>query len=162
MRFTLGRMFLAVGMLALACAGLTYRTYWWVSGIFSLTAVLFVAVFILGMCSSKKERIVLFAFTIGGASYLFLSLLTPEIRAIPTNYLLGLSVRELGLREEDQLALPALERAMRIATPSRDLGGILVFHIIGHCVFSWLFAVLAAWFAGRMYDRRERAEKEGA
>jgi hypothetical protein len=28
------------------------------------------------------------------------------------------------------------------------------FFLIGHCVWSWLFAVLAAWFAGRMYDRR--------
>jgi hypothetical protein len=28
---------------------------------------------------------------------------------------------------------------------------------ICHCVFSWMFAVLAAWFAGRMYDRRVKA-----
>jgi hypothetical protein len=34
------------------------------------------------------------------------------------------------------------------------------FFVVGHCFFSWLFAVLAAWFAGRMYDRRERAISE--
>jgi hypothetical protein len=31
------------------------------------------------------------------------------------------------------------------------------FFLIGHCVWSWLFAVLGAWFAGRMYDRRKSA-----
>jgi hypothetical protein len=33
------------------------------------------------------------------------------------------------------------------------------FFLIGHCVWSWLLAVLGAWFAGRMYDRRERAAR---
>lgn len=33
------------------------------------------------------------------------------------------------------------------------------FFLIGHCVWSWLIALLGAWLAGRMYDRRERAAR---
>jgi hypothetical protein len=33
------------------------------------------------------------------------------------------------------------------------------FFLIGHCVWSWLLALLGAWLAGRMYDRRERAAR---
>lgn len=31
------------------------------------------------------------------------------------------------------------------------------FLAIGHCVLSWIFAALAGWVAGRIYDRRKKA-----
>jgi hypothetical protein len=36
------------------------------------------------------------------------------------------------------------------------------FFLIGHCVWSWLFALVAAWFAGRIYARRELLQANAA
>jgi hypothetical protein len=49
--------------------------------------------------------------------------------------------------------LPALDNVISYAwsNPSSNPGRIF---LIGHCVWSWLIALCAAWFAGRMYARR--------
>jgi hypothetical protein len=163
MRFTLGKMFLAVGMLALACAGLTYRTYYWASAIFALTVVLFLGAAFAALSDSRRGQVVGFAFALAGGTYLALSLFSAEVRILPTSYFLGFVTVQLGLIEADGARMTTIQSAMNYSIAVRGMYSQLhAFNVIGHCVFSWLFAILAAWFAGRMYDRREQVAKEGA
>jgi hypothetical protein len=36
------------------------------------------------------------------------------------------------------------------------------FFLVGHCLWSWLIAIFAAWFAGRVYARRELSQAKAA
>lgn len=151
MRFTLGKMFLAVAMLALAFAGIKYDDYLWTCLVYSVTMVLFVWVAMSAMKGAGSKRVALIWFVVVGTVYLLLTTcdsVAESSRYFVTNYLLAAVARFQHAIYTDY-PLGAIAKS-----PPKNL------FIIGHCVFSWIFAVLAAWFAGRMYDRRERATKE--
>jgi hypothetical protein len=72
MRFTLPKLFLAVTLAALACAGLTLRTRFWAEFIFSLTVLLFLASGVLAVGRSGRARVSSLAFALFGGGYLLL------------------------------------------------------------------------------------------
>ena len=73
MRFTLPKLFLAVMLVALACAGMTLRTRWWAESIVSLTVLMFVAVAISAAIQGGRFRAVGLTFSAVGAGYILLS-----------------------------------------------------------------------------------------
>src|SRR5262245_55223386 len=72
MRFTIKWLFLAVAMLALACAGLMYRTMVWAEIIFAISLLLFSSQFIRAVFAKPAERAGNIAFAVVGISYLLL------------------------------------------------------------------------------------------
>jgi hypothetical protein len=160
MRFTLGKMFLAIAMLALAFAGMTYRTYGWMSAIVSLTWLLTFWACLQAIVQRDRKKVCWLAFFMVGSGYMLLSISESYGPTLLTNIPIALSSQRM-----DIASLTATDMRSRIVYAYGWGGASIVvevqsFCLIGHCVFSWIFAVLAAWFAGRMYDRRERATKE--
>jgi hypothetical protein len=187
MRFTLGKLFLAIALLALACAGMMYRNGWWSDGIFTLTIGIYVVALIWAIGLQSRQRTCALIFAAAGLGYLLFatmscfagakeSLLTnyplayaakglqtygsttqvPVTRYVPAsskNSAGGTVTRYLPQTQYVASAPPIHDiiQAQSTATAGSPLRSIF---IIGHCVFSWLFALLAAWFAGQMYDRR--------
>jgi hypothetical protein len=162
MRFTLGKMFLAVGMLALACAGMMYRSELWVGGITMFTWLLFVWAGVQATIQHQRTRVTWIAFFMAGVSYLLLSgsewygpkLLTNVPLAIASQKL------EVGAKFSGPGAWKSIYSEAYGIRWTNVIPQLREFFLIGHCVFSWLFAVLAAWLAGRMWDRCDRAAKE--
>jgi hypothetical protein len=157
MRFTLGKMFIAIALLALALAGMTYRTSLWSSGIWTLTWLLFLLATVKAVGAVGKSRVTAIAFVIGGAAYLmFYKLSVFSGSVLLTNQFLSWIAR---LVIGDIHHLPDLEQIIALGLDS-SYGNeeLSVFFSVGHCVFAWLTALLAAWFAGRIYDRREQAK----
>jgi hypothetical protein len=187
MRFTLGKMFIAIAMLALACAGMMYRSSPWVNGIFTLSLLLFVVPLIQIVRLSTRGRIAAVAFAAVGITYLVLATATifrgPR-ELLFTNNILAETVKVLRIENQEltvqppptTTAIPDPTTGIYPSLTASDLPSdqfiglalsaeedhlpLYYFFVIGHCVFSWLFAVLAAWFAGRMYDRREQTRKK--
>jgi hypothetical protein len=198
MRFTLGKMFLAIAMLALACAGMTNCNRWWAHGIVIVTVLMYVFVTIQAVVSRDRTRAVSTIFALVGGGYLLLSLCPafhPFSDLILTNRaLISIGTRFqlppsmvrvdwlgkngeweqfIGSADDVDKIVPqnALKKSVKPHThawpqefnPNEMIharGVVGAFLLTGHCVFSWLFALLAAWLAGQMYDRRERATKE--
>jgi hypothetical protein len=100
MRFTLGKMFLAVAVLALACAGMMYRTRLWASGIFSLTLIFFVVALLQVIRLHGRERIVAVVLSATGLAYLIFATAAPFHGArelLVTNYPLAWAAKWLGV-----------------------------------------------------------------
>jgi hypothetical protein len=168
MRFTLGKMFLTVAMLALACAGMKYRNEWWTVGIAGLTLLVFATAVLKALAAAGRQRAMLLGFCIVGFGYALIAVnssgslsewLPTRIPLAAAAYGLQIPIEIPGGSAPFRLARPAaFDFYLRSGVPGDSYGyDLKIFLFIGHCVFSWLFAVLAAWFAGRMYDRRERA-----
>src|SRR5262245_7225459 len=107
MRFTLGKMFAAIGMLALACAGMMYRNLWWLNGIVTITAVMYVIAMRVAVASSGRQRISAAAFGLVGGGYLLFmcfdgfatirdSLLTNHVLSLIWEVLIGRYVQLEG------------------------------------------------------------------
>jgi hypothetical protein len=163
MRFTLGKMFLAIAMLALACAGMKYGTYWWAGGISTLTLLLFGTAVVRAISESGRSRTVWASAAIIGIAYLVVA----SSRALHCEILFPSLAMAWFARTYEISYIPTLEPLSiqayafgGLGIQDTDFSHLKNFFTIGHCVWSWLFAVLAAWFAGRIYDRRERVMKE--
>ena len=158
-------MFVAVAMLALACAGMMYRTTWWADGIAALTLAVYATTALCSIGHHGRQRTVLLSFCVIGFLYYHLANDTISTRDhLPTTVALAAAAQSLDID-------PTMHQILRppghpddsgeptindyIAQSSYREGPIPAFTLIGHCVFSWIFAVLAAWFAGWMYDKRE-------
>src|SRR5688572_9242268 len=92
MRFTLRYLFLAVAMLALACAGMIQVSPWWTSAITTLTVLIYAVILVAAVGSSGRCRVTAIAFSLIGAGYLLLISLDPlsSIRdPMLTNHALG-------------------------------------------------------------------------
>jgi hypothetical protein len=170
MRFTLGTIFLTVAILALACAGTLYHSRRWLDITISATILLYVIVAVRAVGSTGVARIRAIAFALAGSCYLVLAV-SPIRPMLITNYAIAAAVRaafphELiqqtpGMNAYAPIGTVEFTTVLENVATSIDLRhSITRLVFIGHCVFSWIFAVLAAWFAGWMYDRRERATKE--
>jgi hypothetical protein len=252
-------MFLIVALLALACAGMMYRTPLWANIVFTLSVTLFVVALIRAIGMRARERVAAVVFGTLGIAYLLLmtSSFFEYCRSnMLTNYPLawaakGMRIEALpvmqspiyystpivsqavptissppvvmpsipsvmmpsesddGTTETPQTAVPEATAQETAAPPTLaplpadaetpastpppavtvspfstmpytistyqsqpvypissiiqfglTFGNasmpIAQFFLIGHCVWSWLLAVLGAWLAGRMYDRRVR------
>jgi hypothetical protein len=157
MRFTLGKLFIAVALLALAFAGMMYRTSLWSSGIWTLTWALFLLATVQAVGAVGKTRVTAIAFVIGGTAYLvFYKWWVFSSSVLLTNLFLAWIARFAlrDLRDADEASIIGL--GLDSSYGNEELS---VFFTIGHCIFAWLIAFLAAWFAGRIYDRRDRPTK---
>jgi hypothetical protein len=159
MRFTLKYLFVAVAMLALACAGMTYRTRGWTNTVITVTLGMYAVALIAALGSSGRQRVSAFAFAFTGAGYvLFMAFdgLAAIRDSLLTNYVLGAAWTAFVPPDGQP---PQSEINDIVYWVYHERTGFLgytpwLFFAIGHCVWSWIFAVLAGWFAGRMYDRR--------
>ena len=189
MRFTLSKLFLVVSMVALACAGMTLRTHWWSCSILSATIALFVVVAIRAVGQRGRDRAFAVAFPAVGLGYLLLlssNLYEPLItnlplamsaRAmqlpsnVPTMTTLEPVPPQMTSQGNGEDSFGGIATAVMTERPltldeyvrfaSRpDTGGTLgAFFLVGHCVWSWLFGLLAGWFAGNIYAKREGFQK---
>jgi hypothetical protein len=169
MRFSLRNLFLFIALLAIACAGLMYRSPWWLKGITALTLMLFVVAALMALAQHGRGRAVLFGFCIVGLLYFFLSINDSTGKRLPTTDALAAGARALKLGAPSQTDDPfgdtiypdpsktSLEVYTRLFYRS-DSDEVAIFAHIGHCIFALFFATLAAWFVGRMYDRHNLSE----
>jgi hypothetical protein len=203
MRFTLPKLFLVVTLAALACAGLTLRTRFWVELIFSITVLLFLVTGLLAVGRSGRARISSLAFASVGGGYLLLvscNVFSPIRDLLLTNRALIVAGRALHVPAYEPPNAPGSGwgggggGGFQVADPGgsanggSSAGGVFngdftsaleeygwnnsfafgvpiadpkvpaaAFLIIGHCVWSWLLALLAGWLGGAMWFRREKS-----
>jgi hypothetical protein len=167
MRFSLSKLLLAVAMVALACAAMTVRNHWWADAIVTITVLLYVVMALRAIGLRGRDRVFAIVFAIVGLSYLVL-MTTDAFRtirtSIPTKYPLGVAWKWLTnpkmpvqnnpfrptVTESEEAPL---EYIVARAESSNIADGM--FFLVGHCVWSWILALLAGWFAVRMYGRRD-------
>jgi hypothetical protein len=161
MRFTLSKLFLAVTLIALACAGMTIRNRLWAHGILTLTVIWHAGVLIRAFCIHGSQRAFALAFSVVGITYLLLALSTilPTIgNSLITGDILVASYNATSSPDSPRYDPIYLSSHVGELVNSGD-PPLESFMLIGHCVWSWLFALLAGWFAATMYARRERLQK---
>ena len=166
MRFTLSKLFLAVALIGLACAGMTVRTVWWADGIFTLSLLLYLVIALQAIRLRGPGRVFALAFSAAGIGYLLLMLtnILPTFRdAFLTNdilasaYLAISDTRSRILTSQNEYYWSHLAELLnqKDANISPLLREARHFALIGHSLWSWLFALLAGWFAAAIYARRE-------
>ena len=183
MRFSLCNLFLAVTMLGLAFAGMIYRSIVWSDTLISLSLLLYAAVSLRAIAKHGAARAAAIAFSLVGFSYLLIatSAWLPTIRsALLTNYPLAVVAGAQGLANEppspfnppmisntstdatatpsspptSTLSRPTIRTVIELAFGRSALMPLGRFFLIGHCLFSWLFALVAGWAAAAMYSKR--------
>ena len=183
MRFTLATFLIAVAMLAAACAGMTYRTAAWTSVVISITLALYAIMTIRAIAVRGQSRAFALAFAVVGGGYLFLATTTlSRIQEfLITNYPLAAAARVTGLVlyvpaagggffsipselgssvlslqqfGGGQTPVTSLDEIISIATSSAPYSSELqYFFLIGHCMWSWLFGLLAGWTSTSLWRR---------
>src|SRR5262245_49016166 len=200
MRFTLAKLFLAVALIALACAGMVSPTSSWTAAILSMSVLLYVVVAIRAIGLDRRPQIASLIFTLVGGGYLLLatcSIFPLFSRSLLTNYPLALIARAREVRGVPYAYTPAAPTSAYSTVPATSpypavptsspylVAGTPVnaspapvdsvisqaalnvnsttdltnFFLIGHCVWSWLFALLAGWFAGWIYAKRKNSKE---
>jgi hypothetical protein len=173
MKFTLSKLFLAVTMAALAFAGMKWRTRWWADGIMTSTVLLYALVAVRAINLKGSERAFAIAFAIFGSGYLLLvmsSVFSNIAHLLATNRIIcevakAVDVPKVLLNEyaKSPGVLPNGSQALEwddvtLAYANHNSAGG-VFLVVGHCIWSWLFALLGGWFASAMYAKREKPKK---
>ncbi len=164
MRFTLSKLFMAVTMITLACAGMAGRNQWWADVILTVTFLLYASIAIRAAGLSSRERAAAIVFAVVGAAYLFFVTCSLERYSLLTNVPLAALATWMGVQNSLHLNSGGMNWET-IDITIRDafnnpysFGGsnseLRNFFLIGHCVWSWVFALLAGWFAGAMYAKR--------
>lgn len=198
MRVTIKGMLVAVAMLAVACAGMKYRTPFWMSIVLALSLLLYATMTVRAVALYGRDRAFATAFAIVGTSYSLLaaSTLGSLQEYLITNYPIAWAAKVIdidvagssfpgngffsvasdtnsptffGSGASSQLTFEAdsglgggaysesLDDLMREAM-ARDFSSELRrFFLIGHSVWSWLFGLLAGWFASMLVLRDCRA-----
>jgi len=205
MRFTLAKLFLAVALIALACAGMVSPTSLWSAVILSISALLYVLVAIRAIGLDRRPQIAGLIFSLVGGGYLLLatcSIFPLFSRSLLTNYPLALIARARevpGVPYAYAPGAPATSTARApagspyptvpanspylvgtVTLPSSPMNAspatidsvitaaslnvntttaLTNFFLIGHCAWSWLFAVLAGWFAGWTCAQRKKPKE---
>lgn len=168
MRFSLRNLFLIIALLALACAGLMYRNRWWLMGITTLTLSVFVAAALMAIVRHGRQRTVLCGFSFVGLIYYFFSIHSSTGDHLPTTTALAAAARALKINHSfsddpfgslpTYMSQATVDDYIRLMSmPSSE--ALHFFAQIGHCLWSLLFATLAAWLVGRMYDRHNPPSK---
>jgi hypothetical protein len=163
MRFTLSKLFFAVAMAAVACTGIIFHTVWWADGILFLTLALYLIAAIQGISLRGHDRAAAFAFLLTGVIYL--SLIVTNAAAVVRNSLITNDILESMYQCVPQ-SPPESSPRFAPEYPWHHLDWLFAdgmqgeprrhFVLIGHCVWSWLFAMLASWFAVWTYAKREK------
>ena len=205
MRFTLAKLFLAVALIALACAGMVSPTSFWSAAIVSMSALLYVVVAIRAVGLDRRSQIASLIFSLVGGGYLLLatcSIFPLFSRSLLTNYPLALIARAREIRGVPYAYTPAVPTSTSTTVPASSpypavptsspylVGTVTLsaspanaspatidsvisagalnfntttalsnFFLIGHCLWSWLFALLAGWFAGWIYAKRHNGKE---
>jgi len=167
---------IAVGALfALGCLGMKYRTEWWAAGIVTTTVLVYLVAIVTAIVTTGRNRAAASAFVAVGGVYFLLSLVDSIRALLLTNHALALlwtwcwnaaifipsNTREIGVF--GAFSPVTLGRSLDMFLQTYDspniapiLVSVFVFRTIGHCLFSWLFALVAGWAAAAMYVRRTR------
>lgn len=183
MKFTIGGLLLVVALAALGCAGLTTPNYFLGSSIATLSVVMFVAMGIRAVGLTGKKRVAAIAFAAVGGGYLLfvecgwfrtasvflmtnypLAALAESRNVYPMNTPIyatqngGLAYGVIGppgsVANNAAPNQPSMIELLSMLAQSSGITPLTQFFLIGHCVWSWLFALLAGWFAGSQYQRR--------
>jgi hypothetical protein len=162
MQFTLSKMLIAIAMVALACAGLTMRTAGWSDGIMTLSLLMYLVVAIRAVGLHGRDRASAITFSLVGAGYLLLiSCNASDLRqSLATKYPLALLAKAWHVPISVQVADGTFDDYLEGASsfkPDVFVLPLYCFFLIGHCVCSWLLALLAGWFCGAMWSRREKS-----
>ncbi len=178
LRFTLAKMLLAVGLVGVACAGLMYRTRWWAESILSITLVTLVGVALVAIYRSDRTRAFCVGFVVAGAAYTAVSL-SLFFQPLSSSLLTTKFIDETWLTIQPWPNLPAPADPFGAPLgPIRELPTDLLdsawsrsattdpanqyyvearsFALIGHCMWTWLFAFLAGWFCIFLQQTRQR------
>jgi len=161
-------------MAGLACAGMVNRASGWAIGIFTLTGLLFAISTIRAIRSTRHDQAFATAFAAVGVTYLLIAIFSSSVArlSLPTNYLLALAARQLQVptvpvptyaftsgsgqsgggtsssASNNPKQAVTLDSLILAASSEREATAPLGrFFLIGHCVWSWLLALLAGWFA---------------
>jgi hypothetical protein len=160
MRFSLSKLFLAVAMAALACAGMLSPTRLWATSITSLTIAVFAVTAIRAIGLHGRERVFAITFALIGSGYLLLVVARVDETLI-TNYPLALLADVRQVSRSETLPNPPTNAGGFYWTAMTSNGGaqIVQFFRVGHCVWSWLLAFFAAWFASHVYAKAQKLQK---
>lgn len=160
MHFSLSKLFLAVTMAALACAGMLSPTHLWSTSITSLTIALFTLTAIRAIGLAGRERAFAITFALVGSGYLLLAIAGVNETLI-TNYSLALlaDARHITHSQRPFPPTSAGEDYYWTTIMSNQGTQIVQFFRVGHCVWSWLLALFAGWFASYVYAKAKIFQK---
>src|SRR5262245_21797739 len=139
------------------------RTSLWAEAIFGLTILLLVTVAIRSVGLRGRNRAFAVAFSTVGMGYCFLIMVAPS-QTIITNVPLALSAKALDVGT-NWVGSPAPDGTIvrqYIHATWEELVGYGsklnsgeggAFFLIGHCVWSWLFALLGGWYCSYVYSK---------
>jgi hypothetical protein len=162
MRPTRPKLLTAAALLSLAIAGLMFPSRWYGQVAMAATILLFVSVAIAAIAMCGRGRAAAIAFCVVGSLYLAEVAIGGfrDIRQhMPTNHLLVIA---WNLLPDPSLAViphggtEPFRHSLQYGLSTLNNGDD-PFFLIGHCVLSWLFALLAAALAGSMYAKRNRS-----
>jgi hypothetical protein len=178
MRPKLVRWVIAGVLLAVACLGWRFRWPVYVNCVIGLTVAVYLAGIVRALVLEGRDRITSLAFVLVGA--LYLALVSGQLirETLPTHYLLAVvwkyawpaqvfipngTEEMVWMTNYDPGSMEEILELFRRAfehqrNPERQAA--FAFVAIGQCMFSWFFAALAGWVAGRFYDRRQRLAAE--
>jgi len=151
-------------MAALAVSGLVARTRLWADGILTLTVFLYAVVGARVVRLTGSARAFAIAFAIFGSAYFLQQVLSPISDLLITNRLLCAIAKVLHVPEvsvNEFVSSSATSKGPRLKWDdvtllyANDMSAGGVFLTIGHCVFSWLFALFGGWIVACGYSRRE-------
>ena len=154
MRFSLSKIFVAIAVIALGCAGLVGRSQWWMDAIVTLTILLFAWMALRAIGLQGRDRAFCQGFALIGVAYLVLAILSMVSEApdlLLTNLLFAVAEKYTLSYEKNRPILQIMSEASHQALV-REYGYIFV---IGHCMFSWLFALIAGYFARWLYSKHQ-------
>jgi hypothetical protein len=161
MQYSLRNLFLIIAFLAVACAGMMYRTHRWEIALVTLTLVIYAAIALRAIVAQGRNRALLSGFCMIGFGYfLLVNCATHSVgRILPTSYLSASAAYLLKVRVNTGVPSYGIANPP-LPTFDEYMAGVLIglidnpFYHICHCLWSLFFATLAAWLVGRMYDRR--------
>jgi hypothetical protein len=186
MRFSLRSAFLVVTLIALVCAALLNHSAIWVSVIVSLSLLFYAVALIHAIVSERRDRAKALAFVAVGGCYFLLATTTffrvhdylitnypiawiARAAEIPGANLrsgggffsvpseINIAVLQLQQFGGGQPSLDSLEDIIAAATTDAPYSKELQrFFIISHCMFSWLFGGLAAWWTARLIRQKAK------
>ena len=199
MRYSLVGILIVVALLAVVCAGMTYRTVSWTSAVVSISIALFAFMAIRAIALRGQSRAFAMAFLFVGGGYLLLAITTllGVQNLLVTNYPLALAARvfrvdreimggnnqgqggggffsipselgssmlnlqqfgggKVGTGQRQEMSVDEIIAAANSGAAYADK--LQKFFLIGHCVWSWFFGLLAGWISTWLFRQATRGE----
>jgi len=186
MRFSLRSVFFGVSLIALVCAALLNHSAIWVSVVVSLSLLLYAVSLIRAIVGERLDRAQALAFLAVGGCYFLLAMTTifRVHEYLITNYAIAwiaraaeisgtnlragggffsvpseinIAVLQLHQFGGAQPSFDSLKEIIAAATTDAPYSQELQrFFIISHCMFSWLFGGLAAWWTACLFRKKAK------